>query len=267
MTDDFFIRAILAGLGVALVSGPLGCFIVWRRMAYFGAALSHSALLGVAFGVALGLSPTVGITAVCLCVALLIAALERHKRLPSDTMMGIVAHGALAFGLLAIGLMDSLRADLISFLLGDILAVSVTDLVLIYGTVLVVGLVLLVIWQPLLSAAVHESLAAVEGTRVNLVRFVFMLLIALVVGIGMKVIGLLLIVSLFLIPAAAARRFSDTPEQMALGATAIALVSVVLGLLASLYLDTPSGPSIVGTVTIFFAMTLAWPNRRRTRAT
>ena len=158
MIDDFFLRAILGGLGVALIAGPLGCFMVWRRMAYFGAALSHSALLGVALGLALGLSPTVGITLMCLGVALLIAALERQRRLPSDTIMGIVAHSALAFGLLAVGLMESLRADLIGFLFGDILAIGEMDLVLIYGAAIVVGAALLAIWRPLLSATVHESL-------------------------------------------------------------------------------------------------------------
>lgn len=266
MIDDFFLRAILGGLGVALIAGPLGCFMVWRRMAYFGAALSHSALLGVALGLALGLSPTVGITLMCLGVALLIAALERQRRLPSDTIMGIVAHGALAFGLLAVGMMESLRADLISFLFGDILAIGEMDLALIYGAAIAVGVALMAIWRPLLSATVHESLAAVEGAPVGRVRLLYMLLIALVVGVGMKVVGLLLIVSLFLIPAAAARRLSATPEQMAWGAAAIGAVSVVLGLLASLYLDTPSGPSIVVVATIIFAATLAWPGRSARRS-
>ncbi len=262
MIEDFFLRAVLGGIGVVLSTGPLGCFVVWRRMAYFGAALSHSALLGVVLGFALDLDPTLGIIVVCLAVAIAIVALEQRRILASDTLMGILAHSALAFGIVAIGFMQTLRVDLMGFLFGDVLAVSMDDLYLIYGATVAIGVGLIIIWRPLLSATVHDELAAVEGTRVAAVRILFMLMLALVIAIGMKIVGILLIVSLLLLPPAAARRLSATPEQMALGAVLIGIASVVLGLLASLQFDTAAGPSIVVVATLFFALVYVWPSRR-----
>jgi zinc transport system permease protein len=262
MIEDFFVRAALGGIGVVLSTGPLGCFVVWRRMAYFGAALSHSALLGVVLGFALGIDLTLGIIAVCVAVALAVVALEQRRILASDTLMGILAHSALAFGIVAIAFMQTLRVDLMGYLFGDVLAVSVTDLYLIYGTSVAIGAGLIAIWRPLLAATVHEELAAVEGVPVLAVRIVFMLMLALVIAVGMKIVGILLIVSLLLLPAAAARRLSATPERMALAAVVIGIASVVLGLFASLGLDTPAGPSIVVVATLVFAAVYAWPGRR-----
>lgn len=262
MLDDFVVRAALGGIGVVLSAGPLGCFVVWRQMAYFGSALSHSALLGVVLGFALGLDPTLGIIAFCIAVALAVVALEQRRILASDTLMGILAHSSLAFGIVAIAFMQTLRVDLMGYLFGDVLAVSKSDVALIYGVSVVLGAALVVIWRPLLAATVHEELAAVEGVRVLAVRIAFMLMLALVIAIGMKIVGILLIVSLLLLPAAAARRLASTPEVMALIAVAVGVASVVLGLAASLALDTPAGPSIVVVATLAFAAVYAWPGRR-----
>jgi len=261
MIDDFFVRALLGGVGVVLSAGPLGCFVVWRRMAYFGTALSHSALLGVVLGFALGIDITVGIIAVCLAGALAVVGLEQRRMLASDTLMGILAHSALAVGIVAIAFMATLRVDLMGYLFGDVLAVSVADLYLIWGASAVIGAALVAIWRPLLAATVHEDLAAVEGVHVAAVRVLFMLLLALVIAVGMKLVGVLLIVSLLLLPAAAARRLSRTPERMAVGALLIGVAAVVLGLMASLRLDTPAGPSIVVMATAIFVAVYLWPKR------
>ena len=163
MIEDFMVRALLGALGVVLAAGPLGCFVVWRRMAYFGAALSHSALLGVALGFVLGMSLTLGIVVLCLALAVLVVLLEERRLLPSDTLMGVLAHSALALGIIVIAVLETLRVDLMGFLFGDVLAVSMDELWLIYGVAVANGLVLLFIWRPLLSVTVHEDLARVEA--------------------------------------------------------------------------------------------------------
>lgn len=257
MAEDFIVRGLLAGLAVAAACGPLGCFVVWRRMAYFGDTLSHSALLGVALGVLLGANPTLGILAVCVAVALLLFALQGQQRLASDTLLGIFSHAALALGLVVLSLVETVRVDLMAYLFGDILAVASKDLYLITAAAVAVLAVVAWIWRPLLAVTVHPDLAAAEGVPVMAVRLVFMLAIALVIAIAMKIIGILLITSLLIIPAAAARRIARTPEQMAAGASVLGMLAVAGGLAASLRWDTPSGPSVVVTATLIFALGLA----------
>jgi zinc transport system permease protein len=254
--DDFVVRALVAGAGVALVAGPLGCFVVWRRMAYFGATLAHSALLGVALGLLLGFSVNAGIVVVCLALALALVALEHDRRFASDTLLGILAHGALALGLVAVAFLGTVRIDLMSYLFGDILAVTPADVAWIWGGGAACLVALAFIWRPLLSITVQEDLARVEGVPVARVRLVFMLVIALVIALAMKVVGVLLIVSLQIIPAAAARRFARTPEQMAAIAALVGALAVAGGLGASLRLDTPAGPSIVVAATALFFLSL-----------
>ncbi len=253
--DDFLLRALLAGLGVALAAGPLGCFVVWRRMAYFGDALAHSALLGVALAAALQVNLLLGVVAFSLVLAAGLVALERQRMLATDTLLGILAHGGLALGLIALSFMDAVRIDLLSLLFGDILAATRADLALI-GLMLVVVLgALAALWRPLLAATVQAELAAVEGVRVGGAKLAFTLLLAALVGVGMKVVGVMLIVALLIVPAAAARRLARTPEQMAAGASALGALSVALGLWASLQWDVPAGPAIV-TAAIFLLAAL-----------
>jgi zinc transport system permease protein len=252
--DDFLLRALLGGLGVAMVAGPLGAFVVWRRMAYFGAAMAHSALLGVALGLLLELDLNVAVIAVCGALAVLVAALERYKGLATDTVLGIVAHVSLAVALVALAFMETARVDLFAYLFGDILAVTRLDLVWIYGGGLTALVAVVAMWRPLLAATVHEELAKVEGAPVTGVRLAFMLLLALVIAVGLKVVGLLLITSLLIIPAAAARRVARTPEQMALIASAIGCLAVAGGLYGSLRWDSPAGPSIVVAAAVLFTV-------------
>ncbi len=264
--EDFFLRALLGGTGVALAAGPVGCFIVWRRMVYFGAALAHSALLGVALGFLLGVDLTVGIFALCVVLAVLFVLLERQHLLPTDTLLGVLAHVALAAGLVVVAYLTSLRVDLMGYLFGDILAITDTDLAVIAVLVAVTLAGMALIWRSLLSMTVDEDLAAVEGVPVTGVRLGFVLMVAGVVAIGMKIVGMLLILSLIIIPAAAARRLAATPEHMAMLAMAFGTVSVVAGLYASLHWDLPSGPLIVVTAALIFALTQAWPRPRRASA-
>jgi zinc transport system permease protein len=250
--DDFLLRAILAGCGVAIVTAPLGSFVVWRRMSYFGDTLAHSALLGVALGFLFDINLNLAIICVAVIIAMLMLGLQNRRLLASDTLLGILSHGTLSIGLVVIATQDDLRVDLMGYLFGDILAVTSTDLLWVWGGGLVVIGLLLKIWCPLLSLTVHQDLAQVEGVAVRKTQLIFMLMIALVISISMKIVGVLLITSMLIIPAAAARRFSQTPEQMALIASLLGITSVGLGLSASWFWDTPAGPSIVVAATLLF---------------
>ncbi len=263
MLDDFLLRALLAGFGIALVAGPLGCFVVWRRMAYFGDSLAHSALLGVALGILLGIDRNVGIVATAVTIALLLALLERQRWLALDTLLGILSHAALSLGLVAISLMPGVRIDLMSYLFGDILAVMPADLLWILGGALAVLVGLAALWQPLLSATVDADIAHAEGVPVAATRLAFMLLIAIVVAIAMKIVGILLVTSMLILPAAAARRLARTPEQMAVTASLLGCVAVAAGIYGSFRWDTPSGPSIVVAATLVLLLGAAAGGLRR----
>ena len=256
MTEAFFLRALAAALGVAVVAAPLGCFVVWRRMAYFGATLAHSALLGIALGILLGVSPTLGVAASAIAIALIVTLFERQRLIGRDTLLGILAHAGLALGLVALSFAEGPRIDLMATLFGDVLAVSGADLVWIGGGGVATLAALGVLWRPLLAVTLNEELARAEGVPVVAVQLGFMLTLAVTIAIAMKVVGVLLIVSLLIIPAATARPFARTPEQMALGAAAVGALSAVGGLMASLAWDTPAGPSIVVAATALFVLGL-----------
>jgi len=266
MLDDFFTRALLAGIGVALIAGPLGCFIVWRRLAYFGDTLSHSALLGVALALLFEVNITLAVFGVSAAVALTLLLLQRRATSSSDSLLGLLAHSSLALGLVVLAFMTWVRVDLMGFLFGDILAVSPLDIAVIYGGGIVVITVLMLIWRPLFAATVNVDLAEAEGLRPQRANIVFMLLMALVIAISMKIVGVLLITALLIIPAATARRFARGPEAMAVLAAVIGVVAVIAGLFGSLEWDTPSGPSIVVAALGLFLLALLPVTALLTRA-
>lgn len=245
--DDFLINALLAGLGLALVAGPLGCVVVWRRMAYFGDTLAHSALLGVALAISADVLPVVGVAIIGISIAGLLFWLEQNREFTTDTLLGILSHSALALGLIVISIAQEQGPgiDLMAYLFGDILAVGGRELAWIYGVALVILVLFSYLWRSLLSISVHEELARTDGVSVSRTRFIFMLLLALTIAVAIKVVGVLLITALLIIPAASARLFSNTPIQMVLLSVVFAIMSVVFGLGASLYWDVSTGPAIV----------------------
>ncbi|MBT6094785.1 MAG: zinc ABC transporter permease subunit ZnuB [Rhodospirillaceae bacterium] len=256
MLDDFFVRALLAGIGISVVAAPLGCFIVWRRMAYFGDTMAHSALLGVAVAVLLDVPTMLGVFVIAVAGALALVGLQRRGALPTDSLLGILSHSTLALGLVLVSVMATVRIDLMGYLFGDILAVTRLDIAVVYGGGALVSAVLFWTWRPLLAATVNAELAAAEGMNPERARLVFMVLVAAVIAIAMKIIGILLITSLLIIPAAAARRFAGTPEQMAVFAALAGVIAVSGGLFGSLEFDTPSGPSIVVAAMLVFLLSL-----------
>ncbi|BBK41562.1 zinc transporter [Allostella vacuolata] len=259
--DDFLWRALLAGIGVAVMAGPLGCFVVWRRMAYFGDTLAHAALLGVAIGYLLDIELVVGVVATSLALAMLLVAVERRQLVSTDTLLGILAHSGLAIGLVVIAFVETLRVDLMAYLFGDLLAVSMGDLWWIAGAVAIALPALAWAWRPLVAATVSEDLARVEGMAVPVTRILFPALLALVVAVAMKAVGVLLVTALLILPAAAARRLARTPEAMAVLAAVIGIAAVTGGLGMSLTWDTPAGPSAVVVALAIFLFMIGWPRR------
>ena len=268
MFDDFFTRAVIGGIGVALVSGPIGCFIIWRRLAYFGDTLSHSALLGVAIALLLELNITLTVFVLSLIISLLLLFLQRRATLSSDALLGLLAHSSLALGLVVLAFMTWVRVDLMGFLFGDILAISTQDILVIWGGGALILAVLAMIWRALFAATVSYDLAIAEGAKPEMVNMVFMVIIAAVIAVAMKLVGVLLITALLIIPAATARRLSTSPEIMAILASVIGAASVLLGLNGSLNWDTPAGPSIVVAAMICFVLSiLPFPKFARKRQT
>lgn len=252
MLDDFLIRAALAGVGLALATGPLGSFVIWRRMAYFGDATAHAAILGVALALALQLPVGFGTLIVALAMAATVSSLAA-RGWAMDTTLGVLAHGALAFGLVAISYVPGVRADLSGYLFGDILAVTKSDLAYIWGGAALVVALLAWRWQALLTTTLSDDLAHASGLNPDRERLILTLALALVVAVALKVVGALLIAAMLIIPAAAARALTRTPESMALLATVIGAAACLAGLQLSLWQDTPAGPSIVTAAAIIFA--------------
>jgi len=259
---DFVVRAIVSGVFIAMVAGPLGCFVVWRRMSYFGDTLAHSALLGIALAILLDINFQLAIITSCLVFATLLIALEKKNLLATDTLLGILAHSTLAFGLLILALSSTVQVNLMAYLFGDLLTVSQQDLWWIVACSTLVAAVLFVCWNRFLALTVHADLAQVEGLPVQRLYALLVILVAVLIAVAMKIVGVLLITSLLIIPPAAARRLAHNPEQMAIGAAIIGCLSVLAGLAMSWYWDTPAGPSIVASACLFFVLIYLSPVRR-----
>ncbi len=262
MLDDFLVRAGLAGVGLSLATGPLGAFVVWRRMAYFGDATAHAAILGVALALALDLPVGVGTLVVALAMAVTVATLAA-RGWAMDTTLGVLAHSALAFGLVAISFVPGVRTDLSSYLFGDILAVSRLDLVYVWGGAALVAGLLVWRWNALLTATLNEDLAHASGLNPDRERLVLTLALAVVVAVALKVVGALLIAAMLIIPAAAARGLTRSPEAMAGVAVVVGMLASFGGLQLSLWQDTPAGPSIIACAAAVFAVSAAVGNLRR----
>ena len=244
MFDDFLIRAMLASTGLALAAAPLGCFVIWRRMAYFGDATAHAAVLGIALSLALSLPIFAGVLLACLLMAISVAHLS-GRGFAMDTLLGVMAHSSLAIGLVAVSFLSGVRIDLMSYLFGDILAVGKVDLLVIWGGGLTVLALLIWRWSGLLLSTLNPDLALASGIKPQREQLLLTIALAIVVAVAIKVVGVLLIVALLIVPAATARPFSQTPEVMAVVAAGIGVVCSLLGLQASYLFDTPSGPTIV----------------------
>ncbi len=251
MFDDFIVRAFAAGIGLALITGPLGCFIVWRRLSYFGDTIAHSALLGVTIAYAMNFNLIIAVFVVSCLLAISLLFLQRRTSLPDDALLGLLAHSVLAIGLVLLGILSFIRIDLMGLLFGDILSVNFTDLLFVWIGGGVVLTILILIWRPLFAGTVNLELAKAEGLNPDLATTIFTLLIASVIAISIKIVGILLITGLLIIPAAASRNLSSTPIQMAIISSIIGVCSVVIGLQTSMIWNTSTGPILVITLGVF----------------
>lgn len=264
MMDLFFnslvYKALLAGFGLSLTTGPLGCFLIWRRMAFFGDALAHSSLLGIALGILLHVDMNIGIVAICLLCATILSKTAHNQQLSADVWLNIISYSALALGFLALSKSGS-NVDLESYLFGDILTLRMQDLYWIYGCGILVGLFFLWRWRELLLLTLDEELAQTAGVSVGMVRATFMVILAFTVAIALKAVGALLMPALLIMPAATASRFSNSPEQMAFLATIAAFLGVSVGLVVAISMNTPSGATIVVSCLLLFLASLAFRSR------
>lgn len=249
---EFLAIPLIAGVLIAAAAGPLGAFVVWRKMAYFGDTLAHGSLLGLALGFMLQINLNVALIFCCLVIAAVLVGLQRNSKVSTDTLLGIIAHTSLSLGLVAISLVGDLRVDLMGYLFGDLLAVTTDDVLWIGAGCVLVLAVLYKLWTPLLAITVNEEMARVDGYNVERLKLVLMLLVGLVIAVAMKFVGALIITSLMIIPAATARRFSKSPEQMAVMASVVGVIAVCGGIALSWFKDTPAGPSVVVTAGMLF---------------
>jgi len=254
---DFLLNALMVGLAIALVSGPLGAFAVWRKMSYFGDTLAHSALIGVAFGLFADINISLAIVMACVTIAILLTVLESRHNLSTDTLLGVLSHGSLAIGLISVSLYSDARVNLYGYLFGDFLTVSHTEIIIIAAAVATILCLLCILWKPLLMLAVDEDLAFVEGRNVKRLKLVLMIMIAAIIALAMKIVGVMLITALLIIPAAASRRLVSSPEAMAVFASVLGMISVGLGLTGSYWWDIPAGPAVVLSALILFVVTSA----------
>lgn len=255
MLDDFLIKAVMAGIGIAIICGVMGCFVVWRRMAYFGDSLAHSALLGIAIGLAVGISMSLSILVISIIFAILLLWLQHRGVLATDTLLGILAHGALSSGMVLLSLLG-IPIDLHAFLFGDILTVNNVDLTLIGLGLIIILCIMIYFWDQLILMTLSADLAKAEGVRSFALQMMFLILMTITVAVSVRMVGVLLITSMLIIPAATARQLVRTPEAMAIGAVIIGIMAVILGMASSISLNTPTGPSMVACLAVMFAVVM-----------
>lgn len=251
--DDFVMRAFIAGLGVAIAAAPLGCMVAWRRMAYFGDAVAHASLLGIALSFLFEVNVTFGALAIALMMAICLSDLTQ-KGFASDTLLGVMAHSGLALGLVTASFLTAGQIDLMSYLLGDILAISTMDLIVIWAGAVAIIAMMVWRWKKLLLVTINPDLASAHAINPKTEDRIFLLCLALLVAVAIKIVGVLLISALLIIPPVTARNFVKTPEQMAIGAGIISLICLGGGIQFSLQFDTPTGASIICATSICFAL-------------
>tara|TARA_B110000014_G_scaffold209964_1_gene161659 strand:- start:13 stop:807 length:795 start_codon:yes stop_codon:yes gene_type:complete len=256
MLDDFFIRALVAGLGIAIVTGPLGCFVIWRRLSYFGDTLAHSALLGVTLAYTMELNIAFSVFISSSLIALILIQLQKKTNLPGDALLGLLAHSSLAVGLVVIGFLTFIRFDIMGLLFGDILAVTVDDLLIVWIGGPLILLILKLIWKPLFASTVNYELAEAEGMNPDKYNAIFTVLLAAIIAISIKIVGLLLITGMLIMPAAMARNVSNNPVQMVKLSILGGLLSVLIGLFSSLEFNSASGPSIITAALLLFCFSI-----------
>lgn len=255
-------RALLAMLLVAPATAAIGVPLVQFRMAFFSDAIGHSAFTGVALGILLGVSPTWTMVVFGALVAVGIVLVKGRTDLSADTVIGVFFSTAIALGIAIISRAKGLTRNLQMFLYGDPLAISDAEIVWLLFLLLLVGFFLIVTYNRLLLLGIHEGFARSKGVRVKAVEVSFALITSLVVTAAIRTVGILLVTALLIIPAAAARNIARAAAPAFLLSIGISLFSGVCGLIASYYLDTATGATIVLASSACFILTAAMRTAR-----
>lgn len=252
----FMQRALTAGVLTGITLSLLGVFVVLRKSAFFGDAVAHFSFAGVALGFLLAVNPIAAAVGVSLVLALGIGYMQRKAPAQSlDTLIGVFFSGAAALGIFMIGLLHGYRADLFQFLFGDVIAVSPTDVVFAAAVAVGTGLILALAWRPLFRITFNREMAQVSGVHVAFYDYLFLALLALVTAVSIKIVGIILVPALLVVPAAAAKNISASFRHMVVGAMIFGAASAGIGLIASFYLNTAAGATIVLVSIAFFAAT------------
>lgn len=258
----FMQRALVAAVVVGLVCSVLGCYVVLRSMAFLGDALAHAVLPGIALAYLAGVDLLAGALVAALLVALGIGFLTRHGTVREDTAIGILFAAALSLGVLLISSTGSYATDLTHILFGDVLGVSTTDLWLTGGLAAAVLLAVALLYRELLLASFDPLLAHTLGRRPGLVLLVLLVLLALTIVVSLQTVGVGLVAALLVTPGATASLLTRRLPTMMAAAAVVGVVSSVVGLYLSYYLDVASGAAIVLTATAVFVAAFFLAPRR-----
>lgn len=256
--DNFIIYAIIAAIGISCITGLLGCFVVWKRMAYFGDSLAHSALLGIAIGYLFSININIGILFIAIIFSILLTYLQHKYILSTDTILGILAHGGIAIGMVMLSLSNYPNFDLHQFLFGDILTISLSEIYYIYFSLICIYAIMYFCFDKLLLMTISKDIAQSQGINSFKYQLIFISLMAVTVTVSVKIIGVLLITSMLIIPAAASRNIAESPILMCIFAILIGILSVIGGISFAYHFNTPSGPSIVMISIIIFILLFSY---------
>jgi zinc transport system permease protein len=255
--DDFLVRAVIAGLIMVAIAAPMGCLMVWQRLAFLSDTLGHAAVMGVGLGLLLQVQPIFGVLAVALLIVFSLSRVTSFNTALSEATLAIISHTGLAGGIILVGLMPAPAVNLEAILFGDLLATTVTDLAVLLTTTVLLLLLLLHHWRAFVAVSVSREMAQAEGIEVRKVQFLMYIMIALLVAVMMKVMGVLLIAAMLVIPTSSARLLSRSPEQMVLISALYGLFALAGGITGSFHFDWQTGPAIVVSATVLLLLTLA----------
>ena len=255
--DEYLWRSIAAGLIMVSIAAPMGCLMVWQRLAFLSDTLGHAAVLGVGVGLMLQLVPIVGVLAVALLIVFSLSRVSNFNTALSETTLAIISHTGLAGGIILVGLLPARSVNLEAILFGDLLATSRTDLLELLATTLVLAVLLVRHWREFVALSVSREIAQAEGIAVRRVQFLMYAMIALLVAVMMKVMGVLLIAAMLVIPTSSARLFSSSPEQMVAISALYGLGALGGGIASSYHFDWQTGPAIVVSATALLLVSLA----------
>jgi len=255
--DDFLVRSVIAGLIMVAIAAPMGCLMVWQRLAFLSDTLGHAAVMGVGLGLLLEVTPVFGVLAVALLIVFALNRVNSFNSALSETTLAIISHTGLAGGIILVGLLPAQAVNLEAILFGDLLATTRADLTWLLITTVVLLLLLLHHWRSFVAVSVSREIAQAEGIEVRKVHLLMYIMIALLVAVMMKVMGVLLIAAMLVIPTSSARLFSRSPEQMVAVSALYGLGALAGGISSSFHFDWQTGPAIVVSATLLLLITLA----------